>query len=401
MNSSILLLGSYTPNSYIRELINDGVQPDFASINLQNAIVKGLEENHQNVNIISAPNRQSFPKSQLANIKPIKFNHHKNLDKGTDLIIGYVNLPIIKMISKFLNTRRAIKEYLRTTQNSKVIIYGLHSPFLLATLPYAKRFGSICVVIPDLPEYMSGNINLLYRIAKYFDRKIIIRCLKRADCFILLSDKMKEKLNIRNKPTDVIEGIYSDIQETTEKSVSKNKKSILYAGSINKRYNIYDLIESVHRIKDSDIELLLCGPIDNHLEFNRLIKKDNRIKYLGLLENQEVRKLQRTVSLLINPRFSNEEYTKYSFPSKTLEYLASGTPTMMCHLHSMPEDYLNHVYLIENESIEGIKDALVKFFKTPIDEREQRGKNARDFILNNKTEFVQARKIIKLLNCKE
>ena len=38
----------------------------------------------------------------------------------------------------------------------------------------------------------------------------------------------------------------------------------------------------------------------------------------------------------VNPRQNNEEFTKYSFPSKTMEYLASGVPVVAYKLDGIP-----------------------------------------------------------------
>mgnify|MGYP003303651866 CR=1 FL=1 len=44
--------------------------------------------------------------------------------------------------------------------------------------------------------------------------------------------------------------------------------------------------------------------------------------FTGKIDRSQVLALQRSATVLVNPRRNNEEYTKYSFPSKTMEYLA-------------------------------------------------------------------------------
>ena len=149
---------------------------------------------------------------------------------------------------------------------------------------------------------------------------------------MLFSKAMLDKLPISDKPRVVIEGIYQpkDI-EKVEKSI---KTSILYTGQLQKRYGIYDLVEAFMLIPNRDYELWLCGKgsHEESLWLEMQAKKDSRIKLLGMLKPEDVLILQKKAHLLVNPRHSNEEFTKYSFPSKTMEYLASGTPTLMCRL---------------------------------------------------------------------
>lgn len=45
-----------------------------------------------------------------------------------------------------------------------------------------------------------------------------------------------------------------------------------------------------------------------------------------MVPNSGVLKAQSESEILVNPRNDNNEFTKYSFPSKVIEYLGSGTP---------------------------------------------------------------------------
>ena len=75
------------------------------------------------------------------------------------------------------------------------------------------------------------------------------------------------------------------------------------------------------------IQNLFCGYVDLDLIESLLkkLQKDKRIIYWGVVEQKHVFEMQQQATLLVNPRKGHEEYTKYSFPSKTMEYMASGT----------------------------------------------------------------------------
>jgi len=107
--------------------------------------------------------------------------------------------------------------------------------------------------------------------------------------------------------------------------------------------------------------------------------------------------LQRKATLLINPRDGVEEFTKYSFPSKTIEYLSSGTPTILYKLKGIPEEYYNYCYTCDFEGAEGLTETIVRVLNIPSDERESMGEKAKKFILNNKNETIQSKKIIHLI----
>ena len=100
---------------------------------------------------------------------------------------------------------------------------------------------------------------------------------------------------------------------------------------------------------------------------------------------------------MVNPVKSSEEFTRFFFPSKTLEYLASGTPTLMAHLKCMPNDYKQYLYYFDNESAEGMAKRIVEICEKPSDELKNFGKSASNFINKYKTPKPQVEKIISFL----
>lgn len=102
-------------------------------------------------------------------------------------------------------------------------------------------------------------------------------------------------------------------------------------------------------------------------------------------------------TLLVNPRPTDAEYTKYSFPSKNMEYMASGTPVLTTKLPGMPPDHLPHVYLIEDETADGIANVLGDLLTRDASELHEKGRAAKAFILEEKNNVSQAKKLLGLL----
>ena len=126
-------------------------------------------------------------------------------------------------------------------------------------------------------------------------------------------------------------------------------------------------------------------------------KQDQRIKYLGLLSEVECKQEQSKSSLLINPRKSDEEYCKYSFPSKIIEYMTSGVPVLMAKLPGIPDEYFKYSFIIDDESPEGIAKAIMRILSLPLIERRSMGESARNFVLREKSCFVQTKKVFDFL----
>lgn len=77
--------------------------------------------------------------------------------------------------------------------------------------------------------------------------------------------------------------------------------------------------------------------------------------------------------------------------------MVSGTPVLTTKLPGMPKEYCNYVFLIEDETIEGFVCAFQRIFKMPDEQVADMGINAKQFVLQNKNNIVQAKRIVELI----
>ncbi|MBP3360682.1 MAG: hypothetical protein J6N52_07515 [Clostridia bacterium] len=103
--------------------------------------------------------------------------------------------------------------------------------------------------------------------------------------------------------------------------------------------------------------------------------------------------------MLVNPRSATDEFTKYSFPSKTMEYMLSGTPVVMYKLAGIPDEYDEYLNYFDVTSKACIKDKIVEICEMSLCERGMIGNRARQFILtkSNKTQMKKFMDMMKLL----
>lgn len=218
------------------------------------------------------------------------------------------------------------------------------------------------------------------------------------DLYILLTQKMTDVLNPKKRPYIVVEG-FSDIKmkDIPNEYGNKNAKDvILYAGGLNAVYGVLDLVKAVKNINNSNIELWLYGNGDVAEQLKNEV--DSRIKYFGARSNKEVVKAELEATLLINPRPTTGEYTHYSFPSKTMEYMASGTYTLTTRLAGIPDEYYDYCFPIEDFSTEGIRLSIERALLLGRQELYRRGLEGKEFVLDKKNNIVQASKVIEFIN---
>ena len=80
-----------------------------------------------------------------------------------------------------------------------------------------------------------------------------------------------------------------------------------------------------------------------------------------------------------------------------MEYMVSGTPTLLTKLPGMPKEYLKYVYVLENESVDGMAKKLIEIFNLSQEELKEKGELAKEYVLNKKDNKNQAKRIIKWL----
>ena len=116
-----------------------------------------------------------------------------------------------------------------------------------------------------------------------------------------------------------------------------------------------------------------------------------------MLLNYQVVEKETEATLLVNTRPTVEEFVKYSFPSKNMEYMASGTPLLTSRLPGMPSDYYPYVYLIDEVTPQGVADALTQVLAHTDEELHEKGAQARQFIMKTRNNISQAKKVLAML----
>jgi glycosyltransferase involved in cell wall biosynthesis len=207
---------------------------------------------------------------------------------------------------------------------------------------------------------------------------------------------MVEKVNIKKKPFIRIEGIFNRNRYDFG-AVGKHNKTIMYSGNLDIKQGVLDLINSFSLIKDKDYKLWITGYGSGLPIIMEAIKNDTRIIYWPKLEQNELFKLQQKATLLINPLKPDHIKTRYFFPSKIMEYLASGTPVLMYKLSCLPNEYYNYLYFFDEYGIQGMSDKIIEICNKPPKELSDFGMAAQKFILDEKNPEVQCGKIYLML----
>ena len=367
------------------------------------AIIDGLVSNNIKFEVLSYPFLPCFPTNKfILTPKEDILYDKKNIGK----VMNYSTIPILKQISISISIKKYISKLLKENKTEKIVVltYSPLSYFVKPIIELKKTHKNLSLVsiVTDLIDDVHNfkeNSTIPKQILNKLEYKAVKEAYNYIDKFILLTEQMTEKIPHSLNKNIVIEGIISDKSILHEKSeVDKDKKSIFYAGTLEEFSGVRELINAFKKINGENLLLIICGQGALATEIKEAALQDNRIIYLGVQPREEVLRLQKESTLLINPRRPDKSITRFSFPSKTMEYLVSGTPMLGYKLEGIPTEYYNYFYTINDLDEIALIDILSKVLSLPQKELNKKAKEAYDFIMKNKIAKIQVKRIIKFIS---
>lgn len=263
----------------------------------------------------------------------------------------------------------------------------------------ATRFRSIktTAVVTDVPMFRAYDIK---KGIKTWLATLKQSLISNYGSYVFLTEQMNKTLNRANRPYALVEG-FADLRAADEPNLLENKypeKVCMMAGLLIPACGIDLLLEAFQKVKDPHARLVVYGSGTSTDNVKNASEIDPRICYLGELTNGEIMREEKKVTLLINPRPPEGEFIAYSFPSKNMEYIASGTPMLAYNLPCVPPEYLPHFYRAdENVSSDTLAASLDQVLAKSREELHAMGLKSQQWILEHKSAGQQAKKVIDML----
>jgi glycosyltransferase involved in cell wall biosynthesis len=294
----------------------------------------------------------------------------------------------------------ALRWRLRTRGRERFVVvdaaYVSALPGVLAVTRGVTRvaiFADVYTFMADVAD-ASDRSGARYRAM----RRLVARTYRAVDRFVLLTRQMDAVVNPERRPSIVMEGLVdADMAAADNVLASKDEHlTVLYSGALRSEYGLANLVEGFRAWDAPDARLVVYGGGDYASAVEAAAAADARVEFRGTVPNAEVVAAQQRAWLLVNPRPADQEFTAYSFPSKNMEYLVSGTAVLTTRLPGMPADYDEHVLTIEGSSAADITSALERAAALGRTELHARGERARQFVLDRKNHSEQGRRIMEL-----
>ena len=208
--------------------------------------------------------------------------------------------------------------------------------FILITRVYRKKIYKEESENPNVYFKEKGSIPnrfinwfVINRLYRYYDCVLVITL--QLNKFFIGKGVPEAKILLVPQTVDL-----TRFESTEEKKVYKiNSEYIAYAGSLNqKKDGVLTLIESFQRVSEKFPELKLFiaggGTSEENMAILSLIenlKVAEKVSLMGRISSEEIPQFLKCAKVLVSCRPSSIQ-SDYGFPTKTVEYLATGKPTV-------------------------------------------------------------------------
>lgn len=388
---------------YEKMLKNCKKKPTVASVIFESALLGGFSKNKTDITIYSFPMIPTFPESKYL----CWMNKKQLLECGYQCVwLRTINVPFLKQISRKWDGERIIESWLDENKKEKcaILVYSI-PPFLVrGILKYSKKYNVKCyAIVPDLLRnmYMNSNSCVIIDFLKQIYLKKALKLQGDFDGYIYLTAAMVNEVN-KSKPYIVMEGIAnSDLFNGLDDIKKSHPPAIMYAGRLHEKYGVLKLLDAFElaNIPDAELWIFGDGSLENVVKQRAL--KNPKIRFWGRCPLGEVLEHEKKASLLVNPRSPKEEFTQFSFPSKTIEYMLSGTPLLTTKLPGIPLEYFDYVFSVDDNDEKLLAVAMKDILKKNTNQLQEFGLKAANFIRQEKNDKVQACKVLNFIAAEE
>ena len=311
--------------------------------------------------------------------------------------IGYINLPVLKHTIQEQKIKDLIEKGLNKDKEQYLLIYSMYPPFVRAAASLKKKHPELKVCLLQTDPILGKDGIYTKNTPRNIRRgQRLISLMKNFDSFVVLTKYLAEAMEIGDKPYTIVDCIIDSTAgkdgDTAEGSGGKNR--FLYTGSTRSTNGIITLVDAFDYLPEA--ELWICGGGDTDAYIREKEKTGSNIKFFGSIDHSRIAGVQAQCDFMINPRTPTGGFTKYSFPSKTAEYMMTGKPTVMYRLEGLSEEYNDLLNYIYSEDPKGLAEELRALIKSDRDRLIAKAVKAKEYVLKQKSPEAQVDRIIEM-----
>ena len=331
----------------------DNILPDINSQDGHEVLIISDTQKYINGKLI---NTNEEEKDLKQNLKLIRINFDKILSK---------------FISEKIRKSKKLYNILKKFKPNVILFHGMCAYELLTVSKYKKENPHIKLYADSHEDFTNSattffSKNILHRL---FYKKIALKCLKDIEKVLYISEETRIFLqDFYEIPNEKLEfyPLGGFIVKKEEKKIIREKIRkeleipqgdlvLIHSGKLDKLKKTFELLEAFAKIDNKNIYLIIIGSIpDENTVIYDLIKKDERVKYLGWKSGDELLEYICASDIYMQPG---------SQSSTSLTAVCCGLPILLYPSISYQKMFDTNTFWVKDNN--EIEEALVEIIKNP------------------------------------
>jgi glycosyltransferase involved in cell wall biosynthesis len=318
--------------------------------------------------------------------------------------IPYLNLPLLRRLSAGLSVMARLWVWGRRTRRAgerAVLAFNLTDPPAWGVLAGARLAGAMSVGVVADVNVPGGVVPRGWRWR--FDHWLACRLIRRFDRLITVREETASDL-APGIPHMVVPGGVSswalhraDTAGERPPRPHAGRFTMVLAGMLTAYNGIPLMLEAMGLTEGEGFRLRVAGRGPLEQAVREAAARDPRIEYCGFLGREQVALLYEESDLLLNIRIAQAIDTSRFFPSKFIEFLATGRPVLTTAFGPAGSQYAGLAFVLEGETAADLAGAVRRLAGMTAAEREARGEAARRYVREHLTWEAQGGRIRRFL----
>lgn len=293
-----------------------------------------------------------------------------------------------------------VLRWVKSSKKRKVLV--LNAPNEVMTpLIILKKLGCIDIysILIDSPFVDKNQSSIYLRWRKKIAAKGLEK-LNKCSGVILLNKHTADVVKLRVPHKIILLGFEPfEIGYSADHycGIRGRKKRLLYAGSLSTVNGIKEMLAALTLLPEDEYVIDICGQGSDDCLVEQFAQKHSNCRFHGRVEQTELNRLYENADLAMNFRLPDNDDNDYSFPSKLISYLYSGSLVISSDFSSMPDAYRDFIFIVKDLYPETIANEIERIFmleETALTDIAARG---RSFVLENQSWDQVAKEVISFI----
>lgn len=253
---------------------------------------------------------------------------------------GYINLPLLKN----LMTISTSVSHAQMSFFDYIVVDVLNLTMMETAIQIKRKTNTpIIGVVTDNPVNLSNVRN-------FYIQNVFKKAAK-CDAFIGLTPSLLNLFNPLHKPTLEIPG-FLPLNNLPAKKQEENYA--YFGGALYSRYGVDVLLETFRKEQPLPLKIAGHGPLGNELKHGM----NGNIEFLSIISPEKALEYSQNSAININPRPYDSALEQYSIPSKLIDYIFTGVPTISTQNAPIMNIVGNNVFWISDVTVYGLTNAI-------------------------------------------